>query len=377
MSRPRVNRVAAVLTAVACSVAAVACGNSQAPTQGAAQFDPSVFPDSTFKGLTGSLTWYDSSGGLTTDAKNETVWKDFSALTGLPAQAEFTDGTSTKFRAAAEAGNVPWNLIEFGTGGEYFQAANAGLLEELDTKTVPVSSLDAASVDKFGIRVEDNASVLVWNTKALGGKKPTSSADLFNTKDFPGKRCLYKYPVSGGTLEVALLADGVTPDKMYPLDVDRALKKLDTIKSDIVWWDSGSTVLQLLNNGECSMGMVWTGRIYDAIVNQKLPLEFTWNGGLTTAAYFAVPKGAPSSKVGQAAIAMWLLDHQGQIGFVNKTTYTTAIKDLKASEYDPAVQPYVTSKENTATANTVSEDAKYYADNLDAVSNALASFQAQ
>ncbi|BBY28501.1 extracellular solute-binding protein [Mycolicibacterium sediminis] len=377
MSRAKIRRTASAVTVAIFGAAAIACGNSQAPERAAGAFDPAVFPESTFQGLSGSLTWYDSSGGLTTDAKNETVWKDFTALTGLPAQAEFTDGTSTKFRAAAEAGNVPWNLIEFGTGGEYFQAANAGLLEPIDTSIVPVEDMDGASVDQFGIRVEDNASVLVWNTKALGGKKPTSSADLFNTKDFPGKRCLYKYPVSGGTLEVALLADGVAPQDVYPLDVDRALAKLGTIKDDIVWWESGSTVLQLLNNGECAMGMVWTGRIYDAIVKQKLPLEFTWNGGLTTAAYFAVPKGAPSAKVGQAAMAMWLLDREGQIGFVNRTTYTTAIKDLSASAYDPQVQPYVVSKQNTDGAGTVSEDAKYYAENLDPVSNALAAFQSR
>ncbi|TQK30619.1 extracellular solute-binding protein [Arthrobacter sp. SLBN-53] len=375
MSRVRFGKVAAAITVALCSAAAVACGNSQAPANNSADFDSSVFPESTFKGLSGSLTWYDSSGGLTAEAKNETVWKDFTALTGLPSQAEYTDGTSTKFRAAAESGNVPWNLIEFGTGGEYFQAAEAGLLEEVDTGVVPVDKLAAASVDTFGIKVEDNASVLVWNTGAFGDKKPTSSADLFNTKDFPGKRCLYKYPVSGGTLEVALLADGVAPADMYPLDVDRALAKLGTIKNDIVWWESGSTVLQLLNNGECAMGMVWTGRVYDAIVKQKLPLEFTWDGALTTAAYFAVPKGAPNSKIGQAALAMWILDREGQIGFVDRTTYTTAIKDLGPDDYDPAVQPYVVSEQNAA--RTVAEDAQYYATNIDAVSAALATFQAQ
>ncbi|MGB3486163.1 MAG: extracellular solute-binding protein [Mycobacterium sp.] len=375
MSRARFKRTAAVLAVAVCSTAAVACGNSQAPTQAAGDFDSSVFPDSTFQGLSGSLTWYDSSGGLTAEAKNETVWKDFTALTGLPSQAEYTDGTSTKFRAAAESGNVPWNLVEFGTGGEYFQAAEAGLLEEVDTDVVPVDMLDGASVDKYGIKVEDNASVLVWNANAFGGKKPTSSADLFNVTDFPGKRCLYKYPVSGGTLEVALLADGVPAAEMYPLDVDRALAKLDTIKNDIVWWESGATVLQLLNNGECAMGMVWTGRVYDAIVQQKLPLEFTWDGGMTTAAYFAVPKGAPNPEVGQAALAMWLLDRKGQIGFVDRTTYTTAIKDLSATDYDTKVQPYVVSKDNAV--NTVAESAEYYATNLDSVSNALATFQSQ
>ncbi len=375
MSRVNFKQAAAIATATLCAAALAGCGNSQAPQQTSGDFDPAVFPTATFQGLTGELTWYDSSGGLTADGKNETVFKDFTSLTGLPVQAEYTDGTSTKFRAAAEAGNVPWNLIEFGTGGEYYQAANAGLLADIDTSVVPVDKMDPSAVAKSGLRVEDNGAILVWNTKALAGKKPTSSSDLFNIRDFPGKRCLYKYPVSGGSLESALLADGVPADKIYPLDVNRALAKLNTIKSNIVWWDSGATVIQLLNNGECSMGLVWSGRVYDAIVQQKLPLDFTWNGALKTAAYFAVPKNAPNPKVGMAALAMWILDKQGQIDFVNKTTYTTAIKDLSASDYDPAVQPYVVSPENTK--NTVAEDPQYYAENLDAVSDALAKFQAQ
>jgi putative spermidine/putrescine transport system substrate-binding protein len=249
MSRAEFRRAAAIATAVLCTVAVAACGNSESAQQNnSGSFDPAVFPQSTFSGLQGALTWYDSSGGVTTEAKDATIWKDFTELTGVKTQAEFTDGTSTKFRAAAESGKVPWNLIEFGTGGEYFQAADAGLLADLDTSVVPVDNVAPASVDKYGIKVEDNGAILVWNTKALGGKTPTSTSDLFNTSEFPGKRCLYKYPVSAGTLEVALLADGVAAKSMYPLDVDRALAKLGTIKSDIVWWESGSTVIQLLDH---------------------------------------------------------------------------------------------------------------------------------
>jgi putative spermidine/putrescine transport system substrate-binding protein len=376
MSRGAILR-RAVLTATASLplLLLAACGGSEAGAQNTADFNPDVYPKSTFDGLEGSLTWYDSSGGITASAKDETVWKDFTSLTGIESRAEFTDGTAVKFRAAAESGNVPWNLIEFGTGGEYYQAKQAGLLADLDTDVVPVDLLDPASVDTTGIRVEENGAVLTWNTEALGAKTPTSTADLFDTEQFPGKRCLYKYPVSAGTLEVALLADGVPADQLYPLDVDRALAKLDTIKSDIFWWESGSTVIQMLNNGECSMGMVWTGRVYDAIENQQLPLDFTWAGGLQTAAYFAVPKDAPDPKTGMAAIAMWLLDRKGQIGFVDRTTYTTAIKDLTLADYDPKVQDYVASGQNLE--GTVLEDSQYYAENVDQVSKALADFAAQ
>ena len=32
------------------------------------------------------------------------------------------------------------------------------------------------------------------------------------------------------------MADGVAPADLYPLDIPRALAKLDTIKDEIVWW---------------------------------------------------------------------------------------------------------------------------------------------
>ena len=39
------------------------------------------------------------------------------------------------------------------------------------------------------------------------------------------------------TIPAALVADGVPKDKLYPLDLDRAFKKLDEIKPHIkVWW---------------------------------------------------------------------------------------------------------------------------------------------
>ncbi|MDF2826523.1 MAG: hypothetical protein K0R68_3931, partial [Mycobacterium sp.] len=50
------------------------------------------------------------------------------------------------------------------------------------------------------------------------------------------------------------------------------------------------------------------------------------------------------------------------------------IEGLSNADYDEAVQPYVAAGDNIT--GTVSEDAQYYAKNLDAVSDALATFQA-
>ena len=91
----------------------------------------------------------------------------------------------------------------------------------------------------------------------------TSFADFFDLQNFPGKRGVYNY-VSGGLPEIALVADGVAPDALYPLDMDRAYKKMDTIKDQMVWWDTGAQSAQLLADGEVSMGMSWNGRLSEA-----------------------------------------------------------------------------------------------------------------
>lgn len=369
----KTRRIAAAASATAI-LSLLMTGCSAPEGVDTSEFDSSAFPEEVFSGLSGTLTWYDSSGGLTTSAKNESVWKNFTELTDVPVREEFTDGTITKFIAGSQSGNVPWNLLEVGTGAEFYQVRDLNLLEPIDTSIVPVELLDSGSVDEYGIRVEENGAVLTWNTDAFEGATPTSMADLYDIEAFPGKRCLYKFPVSGGVLESALYADGVAPEDIYPLDVDRALAKLDTIKDEVIWWDSAATAIQLLNNGECSMSIMWSGRVYDAIEQQKLPLDFTWDGGVQTSAYFAVPKDAKDKEIGFAAIAMWILDRQGQIDFVNKTTYTTALKDIGIEDYDPSVQPFLATGANVE--NAIVEDAQSVASMLEELNDKMNAFLA-
>ena len=61
--------------------------------------------------------------------------------------------------------------------------------------------------------------------------------------------------------QFALVADGVPPDKVFPMDVDRAFKKLDQIKPHIkVWWTQGNQSQQLLRDGEVDMMVMWNAR---------------------------------------------------------------------------------------------------------------------
>ena len=119
---------------------------------------------------------------------------------------------------------------------------------------------------------------------------PKTWADLFDTEKFPGKRTFYKWSAPG-VIEAALLADGVAPDKLYPLDLDRAFKKLDTIKDDIIWWIGGAQSQQLLASAEAPFGSFWNGRL-TALDQTGVTVETSWDQNITAADSLVVPKGA-------------------------------------------------------------------------------------
>src|SRR5260370_42639000 len=95
------------------------------------------------------------------------------------------------------------------------------------------------------------------------------------------------------------MADGVPINKVYETlktkeGVDRAFKKLDTIKSQVVWWEAGAQPPQLLASGEVVMSTAWNGRIYNANKVDKKNFKIVWDGQLQDWDFWAIPKGVKS-----------------------------------------------------------------------------------
>src|SRR5690606_373819 len=112
--------------------------------------------------------------------------------------------------------------------------------------------------DDYAIGWSYFSSVMAWRSDT---KAPTTWADFWNVKDFPGKRTLPDVPSM--VLPVALLADGVPMDKLFPLDIDRAFRSLEKIRDHVsVWWTAGSQPPQLLQDKEVSYAMTYSGRVY-------------------------------------------------------------------------------------------------------------------
>lgn len=264
-------------------------------------------------------------GGTTQDAQKEAWAIPFSRQTDIKV---VQDGPTDygKLKAMVESGNVQWDVVDV-EADFALRAASEGLLEPLDFNTIKRDRIDPRFVSDHGVGSFFFSFVLGYNEGKLGANKPVDWTALFDTKTYPGKRALYKWP-SPGVLELALLADGVAPDKLYPLDLDRAFKKLDTIKKDIVWWGGGAQSQQLLASGEASLGQFWNGRVY-ALQQDGAPVGVSWKQNLVMADFLVIPKGAKNKDAAMKFLAN-ASSAQGQADFANKTAYAPVNLDSVA-----------------------------------------------
>jgi putative spermidine/putrescine transport system substrate-binding protein len=140
-------------------------------------------------------------------------------------------------------------------------------------------------------------------------------------------------------LEFALMADGVAPDKLYPLDVDRAFRKLDQIKKHVaVWWTTGAQSAQLLVDKEAVIGTAWNGRYYN-LIKQGAPVTMEWNQGAIKESAFGIPKGAKDVYWGQRVLAA-MADAKLQGQYADIIGYPGLNLDATKST-DPKIVPYL------------------------------------
>jgi putative spermidine/putrescine transport system substrate-binding protein len=110
----------------------------------------------------------------------------------------------------------------------------------------------------------------------------------------------------------------VPMDKLYPLDVERAFKKLEGLKPHVlVWWNSGAQSAQILQDGEVDMVGAWNGRIQAAMAEKDAkggPLGITFDQQMLVSDCWMIPKGAPNKDLAMKAIAIMMrADVQAQL----------------------------------------------------------------
>ena len=333
----------AALVVAACtgggSPASSSAPQSEAPASGAPAADICTAPPRR-DGLTLTFVSY---GGAYQEAQRKGWLEPYAALTGVTFQ-ESEDSSNAEIKAQAEAGLVTWDIVD--VGNDFGLDAHADILEPLDYTKIHKDEILDGFASTYRVADITYGVVLGYNTDKTGGKVPEGWADFFDTTKFPGKRGFWDYS-AGGIFEFALMADGVAPADLYPLDLERATTKLDTIKDDIVFWGSGAESQDLLGKGEVAMSMIWNGRAYSAKHIDNNPVEIQWNQQIVTADYFVVPKGTPNKDAAMDFIA-WATCAQNNAAPSNYIPYGPTNKNAKANPDKVAELSVTNADENSA-----------------------------
>jgi putative spermidine/putrescine transport system substrate-binding protein len=240
-------------------------------------------------------------GGSIQQAQRTIIFDAFERETGIKV-IDVPDVSLTKIKVMVNSGDVQWDVAQ-ALGMWVPLGASDNLWEKLDYTTINGASVPNEFRKVYGIGNSAYGQVLAYNRKELGNAPaPTSWADFWDIKGRPGARGLVDAPRY--TLEYALLADGVPPNALYPLDVDRAFKSLDRIKSSVaVWYKQWPQVPILLASGELIMANTSHTRILDLVKTEGVPVELVWNQALITVDYLTVPRGAKNAENAMKLIA--------------------------------------------------------------------------
>jgi putative spermidine/putrescine transport system substrate-binding protein len=227
-------------------------------------------------------------GGAYQKALRKAYFDPFEKETGIKV-VDTSAPEVAKVKAQVDSKHPEWDVIDAGTRW-YYVLVNQGLVEPLDGKRLSTADLIPQAVQSHAVGHSVVAMTLAYNTKQWGPKEhPNSWADFWNVKKFPGPRSFLADVTFA--LEFALLADGVAADKLYPLDVERAFRKLAEIKPHVkVWWRHGDQPIELLAKGEVLLSPAWNGRVQNAH-DKGLPVALTWSQGAFHPSYFYLVKG--------------------------------------------------------------------------------------
>ena len=227
-------------------------------------------------------------GGVYQDAERKAFYQPAAQKLGITVK-DYSGTGIAPLRAQVKSGAVTWDIVEL-WNGLCKQAGREGLTEKLDYSVIDRSGIPEGLSGDNWIGITAYSAVMVYNKNKYGANPPQNWADFFDVQKFPGRRAMNPGDTS---VEIALMADGVPPDKLYPLDLDRAFKKLASFKPNVsAWWTTGSQAVQFARDQEVDMLSMWNGRA-DAAIKDGGPVAYGWNQGILEMDCLVVAKNAP------------------------------------------------------------------------------------
>jgi len=299
----RIKSRALLVAATALSLFLVAaCGSSSSGTKSA-------------DGLSGDKLVFVNYGGDTLTAAQKAWLDPFTKKTGVQTTTD-SPSDPAKVKAMVQAGNPTWDVIwlDAGSGAQ----GCGSLYAKRSDLGVSVKDVDPRYVtDECGVPVSVENIALVYNTKKFGSNPPTKITDFMDTQKYPGQRLMFNY-ASGG-FESLLLASGVAPDKLYPLDTQRAAGAIKSLGKNLTLDSTLAQETQELESGDFSMCLCYMGRA--AVAEQNgAPVGVAWNHSFAAWAVMYAIKGSKYPKA-QAALLNYIETPQAQAAFTENIPY--------------------------------------------------------
>jgi putative spermidine/putrescine transport system substrate-binding protein len=216
----------------------------------------------------------------------------FAKATGIAVHSFSYDGQVTELTQMVGAGAPVWDVMQV-ESRTLEQGCRQGLFEKLDpARLPPAADLIPGALSECGVGIFTWAQALVYTDRLRDA--PHSWADFWDIRKYPGKRGLRRS--AKYTLEISLLADGVDPKDVYPTlsteaGVRRALRKLDQIRKNIIWWEAAAQPGALIAAGLVSMSSAYT-LWFDPEQEGNRHTRIVWRQSLYDIDSWAIPKGS-------------------------------------------------------------------------------------
>ncbi|WP_128932051.1 polyamine ABC transporter substrate-binding protein [Bradyrhizobium zhanjiangense] len=297
-------------------------------------------------------------GGSYQDASIKAVYDPFTQETGIKVNITPWPGLD-KVKAMQLTGNIQMDVF-IGSSNDSASGSKKGFWESLDPSLFDAPDM-VIKPDSDYVTFETYAQGVAWDpAKYSQGKHPATFVEFFDMQRFPGRRSCPKKP---GMLELALLADGVAAQDIYPLDLNRAFRKLDSIKSNIVWADNTPQTISLLQTGEVDFGISFNNRVKPTTEpGGGVPLAFSFEQCVIASDCLSILKGAPN-KENAIKLISYYLRPEVQARFFNMVPLAPVSK-MAATMLSPETRKW---QPDSSKPNNLVVDAVYWVDKYDAV----------
>jgi putative spermidine/putrescine transport system substrate-binding protein len=237
-------------------------------------------------------------GGAFQDAQREAYFQPFQELSGITViESEGPD--ISKIKAMVDTGNVEQDVIQEDRSSVLLLEKQGDYWEEIDYSLFDVDNIPEHHRYKYSVDMLPYSTVIGYRNDVFP-EGPQGQADMWDVEKFPGPRSTEAG--SGGVvpfLEAAMIADGVSKDEVYPIDIERAYASLGRLKPHVVkFWETGAQPAQMLTDNEAVIVHSWNGRTH-TIIKEGAPVSVQWNEAMLATDVWSIPKGAANAENAQ------------------------------------------------------------------------------